>query len=261
MPGTDAITATMLNQIAHGTPTDHPNLVIAHGLYGSGRNWGVVAKRLADSRHVVAVDMRNHGESRWFESHTYHDLAADLAQVLEYQQPPCDVLGHSMGGKAAMVLALSRPELVKRLVVADIAPVSYTHTQMQYIKAMRAVDLSGIERRSDARDLLAPHLDDPELVSFFLQSLDVKNRRWTLNLDTLEAEMDHILGFPVTTGRFEGETLFLTGAESGYVTRAHRPVIKELFPKARFAKIPGAGHWLHAEKPREFEAAVRTFLQ
>jgi pimeloyl-ACP methyl ester carboxylesterase len=251
----------MLNHIIHGTQTDAPDLVIAHGLYGSGRNWGVIGKRLADSRRVLAVDMRNHGESHWFETHGYHDLAADLAQVLEQQPRPCDVLGHSMGGKAAMVLALTRPELVNRLVVADIAPVSYSHTQMQYIEAMRAVDLSGIERRSDAKARLAPHLDDPELVSFFLQSLDVRNRRWMLNLDTLEAEMDHILGFPELTGRFEGDTLVLSGAESDYVRPEHRPEIKALFPKARFAKIPGAGHWLHAEKPREFEAAVRTFLR
>ena len=97
-------------------------------------------------------------------------------------------------------------------------------------------------------------------MSFFLQSLDVKNRRWSLNLDALEAEMDHIMGFPDLPGCFEGDTLFLTGGESDYVTREYRPAIKALFPRARFAQIPGAGHWLHAEKPREFETAVRTFL-
>jgi len=250
----------MLNYFEHGDAAGRSNLLIAHGLYGSGRNWGVVAKRLSDTRRVVAVDMRNHGESHWFETHTYHDLAADLAHVIEGLDWPCDLLGHSMGGKATMVLALTRPDLVNRLIVADIAPVAYTHTQMQYIEAMRAVDLSGIERRSDAKDLLAPHLDDPELVSFFLQSLDVKNRRWSLNLDTLAAEMDHILGFPEVEGRFTGEVLFLSGAESDYVRPEYRTEIKSLFPKARFAKIPGAGHWLHAEKPREFEAAVRAFL-
>ena len=250
----------MLNTVEHGARTDHPTLLIAHGLYGSGRNWNVIAKRLADRGQVVTMDMRNHGESHWFATHSYHDLAADLAHVIADRHPPCDVLGHSMGGKAAMVLALTRPELVRRLVVADIAPVAYTHSQKQYIQAMRAVDLSGIERRSDASERLAPHLDDPELLPFFLQSLDVKNRRWSLNLDALEAEMDHIMDFPDLEGCFEGDTLFLTGGDSDYVTRAHRPAIKALFPRARFARIPGAGHWLHAEKPREFEAAVRTFL-
>lgn len=250
----------MLNFIEHGDGTDRAGLLIAHGLYGSGRNWGVIARRLSDRGRAVAVDMRNHGESHWFETHSYSDLAGDLAQVIGHLGGPMDVLGHSMGGKAAMVLALTRPELVNRLIVADIAPVAYGHTQIQYIEAMRAVDLSGIERRSDARDLLAPHVDDPELVSFFLQSLDVKNRRWVLNLGTLAAEMDHILGFPEIDGRFDGPALFLTGANSDYVRAEHRERIKRLFPKARFAKIPGAGHWLHAEKPREFEAAVRAFL-
>ena len=250
----------MLNFIDHGGPADRPGLLIAHGLYGSGRNWGVIAKRLSDTRRVVAVDMRNHGSSHWFETHTYHDLADDLEQVLDHLGGPFDVLGHSMGGKASMTLALTRPALVNRLIVADIAPVSYTHTQIQYINAMKAVDLSKIARRSDAKDLLDPHVDDPELVSFFLQSLDVKNQKWVLNLDTLAAEMDHILSFPEMSGSFGGDTLFLTGAESDYVRPEHRPQIKTLFPKARFAKIPGAGNWLHAEKPREFEAAVRAWL-
>lgn len=248
----------MLSYIQHGD--GRPGLLIAHGLFGSGRNWGVIAKRLSDRGRVIAVDMRNHGESPWHETHRYPDLAADLADVIERLGGPIDVLGHSMGGKAAMVLALTRPELVNRLIVADVAPVAYAHTQMHNIEAMRAVDLSGIERRADARPLLAAHVDDPELVSFFLQSLDVRNCRWALNLDTLAAEMEHILGFPEIGGRFGGPALFLTGARSDYVRPEHRERIKALFPKARFAKIPGAGHWLHAQKPREFEAALRVFL-
>lgn len=251
----------MLSYIEHGTRSANPGLLIAHGLYGSGRNWGVVAKRLSDTRQVVATDMRNHGASHWFETHTYHDLAADLGQVMDHLEGPFDVLGHSMGGKAAMVLALTRPEVVNRLIVVDIAPVPYTHTQIQYIEAMKAVDLDGITKRSDAHERLAPHVDDPELISFFLQSLDVKNRKWTLNLDVLAAEMDHILGFPEMAGRYEGETLFLAGAESDYVSRDHRDTILGYFPRARFVKIPGAGHWLHAEKPREFEAALRAWLE
>ncbi|MDR9395317.1 alpha/beta fold hydrolase [Roseovarius sp. SYSU LYC5161] len=250
----------MLSMIEHGNATDKPGLLIAHGLYGSARNWGVIAKRLSDERQVIAVDMRNHGASPWHDTHSYPEMAADLAGVLETLAQPFDVLGHSMGGKAAMVLALTRPELVNRLVVADIAPVTYEHTQMQYIEAMQAVDLSGIEKRSDAEPLLAAQLDDPALVPFFLQSLDVAGKRWRLNLDTLAREMPKILAFPDISGSYEGDTLFLSGAESTYVTREHRDRIKTLFPRARFLKIPGAGHWLHAEKPREFEAAMRAWL-
>ncbi|MEQ9258795.1 MAG: alpha/beta fold hydrolase [Roseovarius sp.] len=250
----------MLNVIEHGIPTEAPTLLIAHGLYGSGRNWGVIAKRLSDARQVLAVDMRNHGRSPWEKSHAYPDLAADLAEVIEAHGGPMDVLGHSMGGKAAMVLALTRPELVNRLIVADIAPVPYSHDQSQHIAAMRRLDLSKIERRSDAQEMLAEHVEDPTLQSFFLQSLDVKEGRWLLNLDVLEAEMPRIIGFPRMEGAFEGDALFLSGAGSDYVRREDRPEIKRLFPRARFAKIPGAGHWLHAEKPREFEAAVRGWL-
>ncbi|SFI90123.1 alpha/beta fold hydrolase [Jannaschia pohangensis] len=249
----------MLNTIRHGTPTDRPPLLIAHGLFGSARNWGVIAKRLSDSRAVIAVDMRNHGDSPWYDSHSYPDLAADLARVIEAEGGPMDVLGHSMGGKAAMVLALTRPELVRRLIVADIAPVTYGHTQAHLIAAMRAVDLERVTRRSEAAEQLAQVPDDGTR-SFLLQSLDVAGKRWTLNLDVLEAEMPAIIGFPEMEGVFEGSAVFLSGGESDYVRSEHRPAIKALFPKARFAKIPEAGHWLHAQKPREFEASVRAIL-
>lgn len=250
----------MLNMIAHGTPTDKPKLLIAHGLYGSGRNWSVIAKRLADEREVVAVDMRNHGYSPWTETHSHGDLAGDLAEVIEAQGAPMDVVGHSMGGKAAMMLALTHAEKVNRLVVADIAPVGYSHTQAHFITAMRSVALANVTRRSDAQEQLAVAGVDALLQSFFTQSLDVENQRWRLNLDTLEREMPHILAFPEVDAQFDGPTLFLTGATSDYVKPEHRDRIKALFPRARFAKIPGAGHWLHAEKPREFEETVRAFL-
>lgn len=247
----------MLNTVVHGTPTDARPLLIVHGLFGSARNWGAIAKRLSDRREVVAVDMRNHGESAWRDSHSYEDMAADLAGLLTR---PTDVLGHSMGGKAAMLLALTQPENVGKLVVADIAPVAYGHTQMPLIEAMRAVDLSKVETRRDADEQLAVHVAEPGVRAFLLQSLDVKERRWRLNLDVLARDMERVLSFPDVDGRFEGPALFLTGAESDYVRAEHRDHIRAMFPKARFAKLPGAGHWLHADRPREFEEAVRVFL-
>lgn len=250
----------MLNTISHGAATDKPPLLIVHGLFGSGRNWGVIAKRLSDERQVIAVDLRNHGESPRFDTQSYHDMAGDLAEVIETLGGPMDVMGHSMGGKTAMVLALTRPDLVNRLVVADIAPVTYSHTQQHNIDAMRQVDLSTITRRSDATAQLAPHLDDPALAAFFLQSLDVSGQRWRLNLDTLEREMDKILSFPDIQAIYDKPTLFLSGAQSDYVAQEARSKIKSLFPLARFMKIPGAGHWLHADKPREFEAALHGWL-
>lgn len=250
----------MLHQIKTGTPTDLPPLLIAHGLYGSARNWGVIAKRLSDSRQIIAVDMRNHGESPWFFSHNYMDLAEDLAEVVAANGGKMDVLGHSMGGKAAMMLALTHPQMVNRLVVADIAPVAYSHSQTQFIDAMRAVNLTRIEKRSDADARLAETVEDPSVRAFLLQSLDVPARRWRLNLDVLERDMPRIVGWPDPDGQFDGPVLFLSGGASDYVTSAQRPQIKSLFPGARFAKIPGAGHWLHAEAPRPFEASLRAFL-
>ena len=245
----------MLNTLIFGATTARPPLLIAHGLFGSARNWGVIAKRLSEGRQVTAVDMRNHGASPWFDSQTYTEMAADLAGVLTEKS---DVLGHSMGGKAAMVLALTRPELVRKLVVADIAPVAYGHTQLDKIEAMRRVNLHRVESRAEAAEMMG--LDNPTLAAFFLQSLDLAGKRWRLNLDALAANMPGIVGFPVVSGVFDGPVLFLTGARSDYVLPEHRARIRALFPHARFAKIPDAGHWLHAEKPHEFVAAVEVFL-
>jgi pimeloyl-ACP methyl ester carboxylesterase len=241
----------------YGEGGDRPPLLIAHGLFGSARNWGVIARRLVEGRRVVAVDMRNHGESPWSATHDYKAMAGDLAEAIDGQW---DVLGHSMGGKAAMVLALTAPEKVARLVVADIAPVAYGHTQAHLVEAMEGLDVSRIGSRGEADAALAAAVDDPGVRAFLLQSLDLRERRWRLNLEALAAEMPKILSFPEVSGRFEGPALFLSGATSSYVLPEHRPRIKAPFPAARFAKIPGAGHWLHAEKPREFVAAVDAFL-
>ncbi|WP_158968750.1 alpha/beta fold hydrolase [Chachezhania sediminis] len=250
----------MLNWNAYGPADARPPLVIAHGLFGSARNWNVIATRLAETRRVIAVDMRNHGHSPWSDDHSYAALAGDLAQVIDKIGGPADVLGHSMGGKASMMLALTYPETVRRLIVADIAPVAYGHSQMQYITAMKAVDLSQVQRRSDVREQLAAQGVDPALQAFFTQSLDLAGKRWQMNLDALAAGMDDLVGFPKVDAHWDGPALFLTGALSDYVKPEHRELIRSLFPKARFAKIPGAQHWLHADKPREFEAAVRVFL-
>jgi len=250
----------MLNTLSYGNSTQLPDLLIVHGLYGSARNWSVISKRMSDSRRVIAVDQRNHGDSPWFDTHSYLDMAQDLAQVIEHNGAPMDIVGHSMGGKAAMILALTRPDLVKRLLVADIAPVAYGHDQSQYIQAMQSIDLTHMEKRSEVAQALSKHVTDPALQSFFTQSLDLGNKRWKLNLDVLQRDMHHVLGFPEVTGSFDKPTLFLSGANSQYVLPDHRPKIKALFPNAVFAKIPNAGHWLHAEQPRAFEQTLRVFF-
>ena len=245
-------------------PATLPPLIIAHGLFGSARNWNVIARRLSDVREVIAVDMRNHGFSPRGATQSYPDMAADLAEVIGGLGAPVDLMGHSMGGKAAMQVALTNPALLRRLVVADIAPVAYSHDQSQHIHAMRRLDLTGLTTRSAADRRLAVSIPDPALRAFFLQSLDLKAEggpRWRLNLDVLEAEMPRIVGWPGTPGAFPGPALFLTGSDSRYVLPEHRETIRALFPKARFARLTGAGHWLHADRPREFEETVAAFLR
>lgn len=248
----------MLNTIVHPGP-DGPPLIIAHGLFGSGRNWGVIAKRLSEARSVIAVDMRNHGDSFRADSHSYADLAGDLADVIVAHGGKADMLAHSMGGKAAMVLALTRPALVRRLIVADIAPVGYAHSQMGPLEAMRRVDLTRVTKRADAAAQMGDLSD--ELKAFLLQSLDLEHKRWRLNLDVLARNMADIVGFPEIAGRFDGPTLFLSGARSDYVLPDHHLRIRALFPQARFQALEGAGHWLHAEQPQAFVAAAWAFLE
>ncbi len=250
----------MLEMTTFGEDHSGTPILIAHGLFGSARNWRVIAKRLSEERRVVTVDMRNHGASFHDDSHSYGDLAGDLAAVIETLGTPVDLIGHSMGGKAAMVLATQAPELVRRLLVADIAPVPYGHSQSHLIEAMRGLDLSTLATRADADTALAGAIETAALRAFLLQSLDITGQRWRLNLDVLERDMALITGFPEIHGQFPGPTLMLSGATSDYVRPEHRPLIKQLFPTARYAKIPGAGHWLHAEKPREFIEAARVFF-
>ena len=251
----------MLNVVHHPSTATATPLLIAHGLYGSARNWGAVGRALADRGPVLAIDHRNHGQSPWYDTHHYQDLAQDIAQVIEAKADgPVDLLGHSMGGKAVMALALTRPEMVNRLIVADIAPVAYAHSQIEYIHAMQAVDLSARPTRTEVEAQLRPRVGDAMLASFFSQSYDPARAVWRLTLEVLAKDMPAILGFPDFTTTFNGPALFVSGGLSDYVTAAHREGIKRLFPAALFLKIPGAGHWLHAEKPREFTDTVRHWL-
>jgi pimeloyl-ACP methyl ester carboxylesterase len=252
----------MLETQILGPDTAQPPILIVHGLFGSARNWGAIAKRLALSRQVISVDMRNHAGSPWMPSNSYPDMAADLAGVIAAHGGQADVIGHSMGGKAAMVLALTAPERVRRLVVADIAPVAYGHTQAPLIAAMRGLDLTGLTTRSAADARLAATVQEAPVRAFLLQSLDLKSDPpgWRLNLDVLDAEMPRIIGWPDIKGSFAGPVLFLTGAKSDYVRPEHHETIKGLFPQARFEVLENAGHWLHADNPRGFLNAVSAFL-
>lgn len=239
-----------------------PPFLVAHGLFGAAKNWRAHAKRMGPGRRVVAVDMRNHGESPWDDAMDYHAMAGDLAEMIEALGGRAAVLGHSMGGKAAMTLAVTRPELVERLIVADIAPAGYRHTLTPEVEAMRAVDLAGLTRRSEVEAALEAAVPDRSTRAFLAHSAILGDEpRWALNLDAIGANMDRIVGFPELDGSYEGATLFLTGGASDYVRPSHRETVLRLFPNARHEALRDAGHWLHVDKPREFVDAVNRFLE
>ena len=253
----------MLNHSITGTEGGLPILMV-HGLFGQGRNLGALARRLADARRVVTVDMRNHGDSFHDPDHSYPALADDLARLIADLGGRVDLVGHSMGGKASMVLALTRPELVRKLVVMDIAPVAYGHSQSHLIDAMESLDLEIVDRRSAADAALARQIDDPGVRAFLLQSLDLKSdpKAWRLNLKALRDQMDALTGWPddLPQGSFEGPVLEIAGERSDYVTDTGQAALRAHFPQARVVRVKGAGHWLHADAPEAVAQILITFL-
>jgi pimeloyl-ACP methyl ester carboxylesterase len=189
-------------------------------------------------------------------------LADDLAEIITHFGGKAHILGQSMGGKAAMVLVLTQPDLLAKLVVVDIAPVAYAHSHAANIDAMRSVDLTKVTRRADADTQLARRVSDAGLRAFFLQSLAItpEGAAWRLNLDALESNDQQITGFPAMTSQFGGPTLFLKGALSDYINATNESQIQVLFPSARTTTIEEAGHWLQADKPAELVHALTNFL-
>lgn len=242
-----------------------PALAILHGLFGSGRNWSGIAQRLAARHRVIALDLRNHGGSPWAEAMDYGELAGDVHATL--RALGCRrfaLIGHSMGGKVAMMAALLDGGEVERLVVVDIAPVAYPPRHLGYAQAMRAVDLAAVRRRSDADAQLRAAVPDSAERAFLVQNLvfDDGRPRWRINLAAIEHNMPALTGFPALTSgaRYAGPALFVAGGRSDYLRPEHEPEIRRLFPSARIARIADAGHWLHAERPQVFLDLVEPFL-
>ena len=239
-------------------------VIIAHGLFGSGKNWRGVAKKISDvGRKVVVVDMRNHGLSFWHNSHCYEDLAEDLRNIVMEFGESADIIGHSMGGKAAMALALLYPQCVNKLVVVDIAPVKYAHDQSKYISAMETVNLSLVNNRKDLDSQLAFTIDDPILRAFFSQSINFSKgieKKWLLNLSSIKRNLPYIMDFPKLGVRGLCQSLFMRGSLSHYVSDEYLSNIEKYFPNYQVATIEGAGHWIHAEKRDQFNHQVIRFL-
>nr|WP_202627799.1 alpha/beta fold hydrolase [Cellulomonas sp. APG4] len=245
-----------------------PTVVFLHGLFGQGRNFTQIAKALTPQARSLLVDLPDHGRSGWTERFDYTRVADLVAAELREgvaAERPVHVVGHSMGGKVAMVLALRHPDLVDRLVVADIAPAAGGSTgEFAYLlDSLAALDLESIARRSDADEQLAERVDDARVRGFLLQNLraDGDAFRWQANLALLRRDLAQIGDFPdVGDATFDHPVLWVAGDRSDYIRDEHDPVMRGLFPRTTLVTIKGAGHWVHSEQPEAFVSTLRTFL-
>lgn len=249
---------------------DGPRVVFLHGLFGQGKNWTSVAKALQGQARITLVDLPNHGRSGWTDHFSYPEMAAQVANRLtgDSDGEPYVVIGHSMGGKVAMMMALLRPELVSQLGVVDVSPVPTAELSSfaSYVAGMRSIDLAGLTDRADADVALQPYVPEATIRSFLLQNLrrDLSGRsgwHWQLNLALLGDRLDEMGGWPtVQVDPYPGPVLWIAGASSGYVQPEYAAAMRSLFPRVRVVTIKNAGHWVHSDQPEVFVSTIRQFV-
>jgi esterase len=251
----------ILNSIEQGQGRE---IILLHGLFGAAKNLGVIARALARHARVISLDARNHGMSGHDPAMSYEIMAADVIETMAaLGLPNAIIIGHSMGGKTAMTLALARSDLVTSLAVLDIAPVTYRHGFDGYVAGMRAIDLTPGLTRHDADDSLADYIPEPAFRGFLLNNLLLGEApRWRLGLDEIAGAMPDLLAWATPKGAtpYTGPATFIHGADSTYVREAGLAAIKTWFPNAAVETIQNAGHWLHAEQPEKVITALETFL-
>ena len=242
-------------------------VVFLHGLFGQGRNFTTAAKALEPDFTSLLVDLPNHGRSEWTQEFSYEEMADTVARHLREDfaaDGPVHVVGHSMGGKVAMAIALRHPDLVDRLVVVDIPPASSSDmSEFEHLLgALTTLDLDQVSRRSDADEALQEKIPQRTVRGFLLQNLRAEGNgwRWQANLDLLYEQLPAIGGFISPGAPFEQPVLWIAGERSPYIKPEHRPVMDELFPRNFLLTIKNAGHWVHSEQPDAFASALRTFL-
>ncbi|MGY1704187.1 alpha/beta fold hydrolase [Geodermatophilus sp. SYSU D00697] len=259
-----------------------PRVVFVHGLFGQGKNWTTIAKGLSGDHRVTLLDLPNHGHSPWTERVGYLDMARMVADELRSFGEPVTLVGHSMGGKVSMQVALRHPELLRALVVVDIAPSEYPVSGGRtddpdeeaspfaaYIAAMREMDLGSLRSREEADAALRAAVPSRMVRSFLLQSLVREGLgadggwRWRLNLELLERDLGELRGFPEPPlgARYDGPVLWIAGADSHYVLPEDRPRMEQLFPTTRLVRVKNAGHWVHSEQPQVFLETLKRFLE
>jgi pimeloyl-ACP methyl ester carboxylesterase len=242
-------------------------LIVLHGLFGSTANWRTLCKRYAVHRDVYALDLRNHGQSPHHPRMSIEDMAGDVLAFLDRQQlTSCVLLGHSMGGKVAMQLALEHPERVERLIVADIAPKHYPPRHNEVFAAIELIDRTRITHRNQADKLIEDVLPDQATRLFLLTNLardDDGEYQWRIDVQAIRDNYKTISDAPpaVHSGKqFNKPALFVRGDKSFYIQPEDGNLITSLFPKAAMEEIPDAGHWVHAEQPEAFFRITQRFL-
>lgn len=239
-------------------------LLLMHGLFGSLDNLGMISRAMRNDFDVISVDLPDHGMSPHTQGFKYDAYAEHVLRLMDSLSiESFYALGHSMGGKVAMHLALHHPHRVKKLVVADIAPVKYTPRHNAVFNALTSVDLNSISSRKDAEDIMMQHLEEPGVAQFLLRSLGKDDNGkfvWRFNLELLMRDYEHLSQEIAHPHPFTKPTLFVKGGNSNYISAEHRPIINALFPNAEAKIIQGTGHWLHAEKPNVFAKIVTDFL-
>jgi pimeloyl-ACP methyl ester carboxylesterase len=239
-------------------------IVLLHGLFGRAQNLGALARRLAARARVISLDVRNHGASGHAPGMDYRTLAGDVLETMSALSiPQAALLGHSMGGKAAMAAALMSPSRISRLLVEDVAPVAYDHHTIEVARAMQAIPLHASLTRTEAMGYLQRAVPDATVRAFLLQNLQLAAKPfWRIGLQDIADAIPDIETFPQFPGgtRYMGPALFVAGARSDYIGAADHATIKALFPNAMVETIPDAGHWLHADQPELFGAIAERFL-
>lgn len=240
-----------------------PPVIILHGLFGFSDNWQTIAKALAANHLVITPDLRNHGRSPHINSHSYPEMAEDLRQFMEENWiHSAVVIGHSMGGKVAMQLALNNPDFIEKLVVVDIDPGQAEDNHSAIFRALLAMDLSKMKERKEAEQYLSEQIHDTGTRQFLLKNITRSENgtySWKMNLPVLWEHFQDILA-PVQGEPFQKPALFIRGSRSNYIKPAETALIMSLFPQARIVTIEGAGHWVHADKPNELLSVLNEFL-
>ncbi len=240
-------------------------LIILHGFLGMGDNWKTLANRFSANHEVHLVDQRNHGRSFQDDDFSYEVLVEDLLIYLDHHDlKQVNVLGHSMGGKTAMLFAVEHSNRVKKLIIADIAPKFYPPHHQYILDALNEVDFSKVASRNDIDLILQKHIPEMGIRQFLMKNvyrIEKDKLAYRFNLVVLEDNIDEIgVALPPRTF-FEGPVLFLKGALSGYITDQDEALIKGHFPDSRIVSIANASHWLHAENPVDFYDNVVGFLE